>query len=181
MFIMVVAVARRFGGSGSLGREDPEYGWGASHLTRTVDAATLLLPGQSAECRVSLYAVPDTDDIVARSRQGDVAAFRHLFLQHRAEVSRLVFRMMGPRADLEDVVQEVFLQVHRSLKDFRGQSKFTTWLHRVTVNVVLMHRRAARSRPQMVAPLVEDIEVDPRLPPDEDLVRLERMRALSAA
>jgi RNA polymerase sigma-70 factor (ECF subfamily) len=142
-----------------------------------VDAATLLLPGQSAECRVSLYAVPDTDDIVARSRQGDVAAFRHLFLQHRAEVSRLVFRMMGPRADLEDVVQEVFLQVHRSLKDFRGQSKFTTWLHRVTVNVVLMHRRAARSRPQMVAPLVEDIEVDPRLPPDEDLVRLERMRA----
>ena len=130
-----------------------------------MDAATLLLPGQSAECRVSLYAVPDTDDIVARSRQGDVAAFRHLFLQHRAEVSRLVFRMMGPRADLEDVVQEVFLQVHRSLKDFRGQSKFTTWLHRVTVNVVLMHRRAARSRPQMVAPWSRDIEVDPRLPP----------------
>jgi len=121
--------------------------------------------------------VPDTDDIVARSRQGDVAAFRQLFLQHRAEVSRLVFRMMGPRADLEDVVQEVFLQVHRSLKDFRGQSKFTTWLHRVTVNVVLMQRRSARSRPQMVAPLVEDIEVDPRLLPDDDLVRLERMRA----
>jgi RNA polymerase sigma-70 factor (ECF subfamily) len=85
--------------------------------------------------------------------------------------------MVGPRAELEDIIQEVFLQVHRSLKDFRGQSKFTTWLHRVTVNVVLMHRRAAKSRPQLVAPHVDDVHVDSRLSPDEDAARLERMRA----
>jgi len=85
--------------------------------------------------------------------------------------------MTGPGADLEDIVQEVFLQVHRSLKDFRGQSKFTTWLHRVTVNVVLMHKRSARSRPQLVHPLADDIQADSRLAPDEDAARLERMRA----
>jgi RNA polymerase sigma-70 factor (ECF subfamily) len=67
--------------------------------------------------------------------------------------------------------------VHRSLKDFRGQSKFTTWLHRVTVNVVLMHRRAARSRPLLVPPQPEEVHVDSRLSPDEDVARLERMRA----
>ncbi len=85
--------------------------------------------------------------------------------------------MVGPRADLEDIIQEVFLQVHRSLKDFRGQSKFTTWLHRVAVNVVLMQRRAARSRPQLVHPQLEDTQADSRLEPDEDVARLERMRA----
>ncbi|HKQ71266.1 MAG TPA: RNA polymerase sigma factor [Polyangiaceae bacterium] len=130
-----------------------------------------------ASGRVSLYAVLETDEMVARCQRGDGQAFRQLFARHKIEVTRLVFRMVGPRADLEDIIQEVFLQVHRSLKDFRGQSKFTTWLHRVTVNVVLMHRRAARSRPQLVSPQVEDVQPDSRLPPDEDVARLERVRA----
>jgi RNA polymerase sigma-70 factor, ECF subfamily len=115
--------------------------------------------------------------MVARCQRGDGEAFRQLFFRHRSEVARLVFRMVGPRAELEDIIQEVFLQVHRSLKDFRGQSKFTTWLHRVTVNVVLMHRRAAKSRPQLVSPQIEEVQADARLSPDEDVARLERMRA----
>ncbi len=115
--------------------------------------------------------------MLARCQRGDAAAFRQLFYRHRTEVARLVFRMVGPRADLEDIIQEVFLQVHRSLKDFRGQSKFTTWLHRVAVNVVLMQRRAARSRPQLVHPQPDDTHADSRLAPDEDVARLERMRA----
>src|SRR5260221_2173083 len=136
-----------------------------------------LLPGRPPTGRASLYAVLDTEEMVARCQEGDGAAFRQLFARHRTEVARLVFRMVGPRADLEDIVQEVFLQVHRSLKDFRGQSKFTTWLHRVTVNVVLMQRRAARSRPLLVAPQADESQADPRLAPDEDVARLERMRA----
>ena len=144
-----------------------------------VDPAFLngLLPGRPPAGRASLYAVLDTDEMVARCQRGEAAAFRQLFLRHRTEVARLVFRMVGPRADLEDIIQEVFLQVHRSLKDFRGQSKFTTWLHRVTVNVVLMHRRAARSRPQLVYPQPDESQPDSRLAPDEDVARLERMRA----
>jgi RNA polymerase sigma-70 factor (ECF subfamily) len=145
----------------------------------SVEAATL--NGHFAEQpglrRATLYAVQETDEIVARCQKGDGAAFRQLFTRHRNEVARLVFRMIGPRSDLDDIIQEVFLQVHRSLKDFRGQSKFTTWLHRVTVNVVLMHRRAARSRPLLVHPQADPTQVDPHLQPDEDVARLERMRA----
>jgi len=121
--------------------------------------------------------VHEIDAIVARCQNGDGAAFRLLFMRHRADVARLVFRMVGPRSDLEDLIQEVFFQVYKSLKDFKGQAKFSTWLHRVTVNVVLMDRRAAKSRPQLVAPPLCDVEPDGRIAPDEDAARSERARA----
>lgn len=121
---------------------------------------------------------PVDDATVARAASGDAAAFRTVYERHRADVARLVFRMLGRRSDLDDVVQEVFVQVHRSLRDFRGQSKFTTWLHRVTVNVVLMHRRAARSRPVFADDAVPESRADAHVAmPDEDADRRERMRA----
>jgi RNA polymerase sigma-70 factor (ECF subfamily) len=105
-------------------------------------------------------------------------AFREVYTRHRQDVARLVYRMLGQRPEAEDVIQEVFFQVFRSLKDFRGQSKFTTWLHRVTVNVVLMHRRSAKSRPVFADEPVPDSRVGAQtLLPDEDLARSERMRA----
>lgn len=126
----------------------------------------------------SLAAPADEEALVRRAATGDAEAFRLLFVRHRGDVSRLVYRMLNAPADLEDVVQEVFVQVFRSLKDFRGQSKFSTWLHRVTVNVVLMHRRSARSRPVLTeeAPAEVVADNDQRLP-DDDAERLERMRA----
>src|SRR6476646_9539512 len=102
----------------------------------------------------------EEDQLVAKAAAGDTAAFRALYLRHRGDVARLVYRMLGARSDLDDVVQEVFFQVFRSLKDFRGQSKFSTWLHRVTVNVVLMHRRAAKSRPTYTEEAPADISED---------------------
>jgi RNA polymerase sigma-70 factor (ECF subfamily) len=92
----------------------------------------------------------ESERLVARCQAGDKHAFREIFLRHRSDVARLVQRMMGPVADVDDVVQEVFFQVHRSVKDFRGQARFSTWLYRVTVNVVLMQRRSAKSRPVLV-------------------------------
>ena len=74
--------------------------------------------------------------------------------------------MLGTSRDLDDVVQNVFVQVHRSLQTFRGDSRLSTWLHRLTVNVVLMHRRSLRSRPVLTGD-----------PPDDDAARRERMRA----
>jgi RNA polymerase sigma-70 factor (ECF subfamily) len=116
--------------------------------------------------------------LVQRAGQGDAAAFKELFRRHRADVARLVYRMLGARADLDDVVQEVFFQVFRSLPDFRGDAKFTTWLHRVTVNVVLMQRRAQKSRPVLTEEAPQDHVADDRTRwPDEDAARLERMRA----
>lgn len=120
------------------------------------------------------------DDTVRRAAAGEREAFRDLFTRHRGDVLRLCYRMMGPRSDLDDVVQEVFFQVFKSLKDFRGQSKFTTWLHRVTVNVVLMHRRAERSRPAYAEEASPDVVGDDRVSlPDAEVERRERMRAFS--
>src|SRR4029077_13156993 len=100
------------------------------------------------------------ESLLARAATVDRAAVRDVYQRHRADVARLVFRMLGPRADAEDVIQEVFFQVFRSLKDFRGQSKFTTWLHRVTVNAVLMPRRAAKSRPVFADEPLEDGQIN---------------------
>jgi len=119
----------------------------------------------------------EVDEIVERAKNGDRAAFRELFRRHKTDVARLAYRMLGSVTELEDVVQEVFLQVHKSLADFRGQSKFTTWLHRVTVNVVLMNRRAARSRPVFAAEGLGDHEPDCGTRPDEDASRRRRLEA----
>ncbi|MBK9258292.1 MAG: sigma-70 family RNA polymerase sigma factor [Polyangiaceae bacterium] len=118
------------------------------------------------------------DELVRRSRAGDRAAFTQLYREHRQSVARLVFRMTGRSNEVEDTVQEVFLQAYRSLGEFRGQSKFSTWLHRVAVNVVLMARRAQRNRPSVIdLPLESERSPDPRLLPDEDASRLRRMAA----
>ena len=122
----------------------------------------------------------DEDTLVARAAAGETDAFRLLYQRHRNDVGRLVYRMLGARSDLDDVIQEVFFQVYRSLKDFRGQSKFSTWLHRVTVNVVLMHRRAARSRPVYAEEAEQDLTADDvNVLPDEDADRRERVRAFA--
>ena len=120
----------------------------------------------------------DEAQLVERAAVGDATAFRVLFLRHRGDVARLVYRMLSAPADLEDVVQEVFVQVYRSLKDFRGQAKLSTWIHRVTVNVVLMHRRSAKSRPVLTEEAPGDIVADAEgTLPDEDTDRRERIRA----
>lgn len=119
------------------------------------------------------------DNLISLAAAGDPVAFRRLYERHRTDVARLVYRMLGPRADLEDVIQEVFVQVYRSLRDFRGQSKFSTWLHRVTVNVALMHRRSARSRPVFADEPPADIVRSDTARPDEDAERRERVRAFA--
>lgn len=119
----------------------------------------------------------DVDALVESARRGDRTAFTKLFRAHRSMITALVFRMLGPTGDLEDVVQEVFIQIHKSLPDFRGQAKFTTWAHRVAVNVVLMHRRRARSRPVLVDEEAGGHEPDAGLLPDQDLSRQRRIRA----
>lgn len=135
-------------------------------------AITLAFPGLSR-----VKPMDDASELVARARRGDKTAFTEIFRRHRADVARLVQRMMGRRPDaVDDLVQDVFLQVHRSLGDFRGDAKFSTWLHRVTVNVVLMARRAAKSRPQFTGEVPEDT-TGVGLLPDEDAARHLRISA----
>jgi RNA polymerase sigma-70 factor (ECF subfamily) len=115
---------------------------------------------------------------VTRAQRGDARAFEDIYRMHRRDVSRLAARLLGPRGDLEDVIQEVFIQVFRSLGTFRGDSRFSTWLHRVTVNVTLMHIRALRSRPQLGNELLHEPAAPEDDSPADGAARAERLRAL---
>jgi RNA polymerase sigma-70 factor (ECF subfamily) len=83
---------------------------------------------------------PDLD-LVKAAATGDPVAFEKLYQLHNRRVYSLCLRMLGSGAQAEDMTQEVFLQVFRKIGSFRGDSAFTTWLHRLTVNQVLMHFR----------------------------------------
>lgn len=85
---------------------------------------------------------PASDLELARAAAaGDSAAFEKLYEQHHRRVYSLCLRMLGNGTHAEDLTQEVFLQVYKKIGSFRGDSAFTTWLHRLTVNQVLMHFR----------------------------------------
>jgi RNA polymerase sigma-70 factor (ECF subfamily) len=119
----------------------------------------------------------ESASLVERCQRGDAEAFRELYRAHKDDVARLAQRMLGRSTDLEDLVQEVFLQVHRSIRDFRHGARFSTWLYRVTVNVVLMHRRAAKSRP-VFAEAPESITAMDRRPfADEQVEQRRRVQA----
>ena len=70
-----------------------------------------------------------------------MSGFDELYRKHYRRVYSICLRMTGNVAEAEDLTQEVFIQLHRKLGSFRGESAFTTWLHRLTVNQVLMHFR----------------------------------------
>ncbi len=81
-----------------------------------------------------------------RRIEGDLPPFEELFKLHHRRVYALCLRMTGNTTEAEDLCQEVFIQLFRKLDTFRGESTFKTWLHRLTVNHVLMHFRKRRSR-----------------------------------
>jgi RNA polymerase sigma-70 factor, ECF subfamily len=80
-------------------------------------------------------------EAIRRAQTGDAAAFEHLYQLHGRRVYALCLRMVGNPADAEDLMQDSFLQLFRKIATFRGESAFSTWLHRMTVNVVLMRLR----------------------------------------
>ncbi len=81
------------------------------------------------------------DDPLTRARAGDPDGFSELYRQHRKRVFSICMRMVHDFQMAEDLTQETFLQLHRKLATFRGDSAFTTLLHRMTVNIVLMRLR----------------------------------------
>lgn len=131
-------------------------------------------PARPVAGKIQRVEVPS---LVERCQRGDAEAFRELFREHRQDVARLAQRMLGRSTELEDIVQEVFLQVHRSIRDFRHGARFSTWLYRVTVNVVLMHRRAAKSRPVFSEAPEHVAAVDRGPRADEQLERQRRVQA----
>jgi RNA polymerase sigma-70 factor (ECF subfamily) len=80
-------------------------------------------------------------DAVTRAQTGDHDAFSELYTQHKKHVFSVCMRMVRDFSLAEDLTQETFLQLHRKIASFRGDSVFSTWLHRMAVNTVLMHLR----------------------------------------
>lgn len=81
------------------------------------------------------------DSILERAQAGDHHAFAELYATHKRRIYSLCLRMVGNYAEAEDLTQEAFLQLHRKIASFRGESAFSTWFHRLTINVVLMQLR----------------------------------------
>jgi len=100
---------------------------------------------------------PPESVAIRRAQQGDAEAFEDLYRRHKGRVYSLCLRMLGNAAEAEDMTQEAFLQLFRKIHTFRGESAFSTWLHRLSVNVVLMHLRR-KVLPQIS--LDETIETD---------------------
>lgn len=80
-------------------------------------------------------------DAIRLAQEGNAEAFERIYQLHSRRVYSLCLRMMGNTAEAEDLAQEAFLQLFRKIHTFRGESAFSTWLHRLTVNVVLMRLR----------------------------------------
>ena len=80
-------------------------------------------------------------EAIRLAQQGDAAAFERIYRLHSRRVYALCLRMVGNTTEAEDLTQEAFLQLFRKIHTFRGESAFSTWLHRLSVNVVLMRLR----------------------------------------
>lgn len=107
------------------------------------------------------------EDLVARAREGDRPAFSRLVERHSVSVFNLTLRIVGNREDAEEAAQDVFVRAFRSLDRFRGDSRFSTWLYRIAVNVSLSSARRARrdlSTTSLSEPEVEEGGLPMQLP-----------------
>lgn len=80
-------------------------------------------------------------ELAQAASNGDMAAFEEIYQRHHRRVYSICLRMLQNAYEAEDLTQDVFIQLYRKIGSFRGDSAFTTWLHRMTVNQVLMHFR----------------------------------------
>lgn len=129
--------------------------------------------------RRGLLLMDGVDPLVRRAQAGDERAYHELFVRHQKDVVRIVYRTLGPDADLDDIVQEAFVQIFRSLARFRGDAKLTTWIYRIVTNVARMHLRSRRARPTLTSASARDLAIaDDTQDPSEISQRNARLRAL---
>jgi RNA polymerase sigma-70 factor, ECF subfamily len=99
----------------------------------------------------------DDEELVARSRGGDLDAFNQLVLRWERPIYALAYRVIGREEDARDVAQETFLRAFRALGGFKGQAKFSSWLYRITLN--LCRDWIRRERRSNVAPVPEGVDI----------------------
>jgi RNA polymerase sigma-70 factor (ECF subfamily) len=123
--------------------------------------------------------------LLERIRNGDDSGFEQLVKQHTGKIVGLAWRLVGNREEAEDLAQEAFLRLHRSLPDFRGDSRIGTWLYRTTTRLAIDHLRRERIRRKLFffrqdneAPDPVDLASDTRSNPGRKLMDREAMRSL---
>jgi RNA polymerase sigma-70 factor (ECF subfamily) len=123
---------------------------------------------------------PSDLDLAQASAAGNSDAFEQIYRRHFRRVYALCLRMLGDPTQAEDLTQDVFVNLFNKIGSFRGESAFTTWLHRMTVNQVLMFFRKASTRSELTTDegetpvqIVRGTE-DPNAMPVVDRIALER-------
>jgi len=102
-----------------------------------------------------LFAADHESDLIARAKKGDQQAFHQLYEIHHRRIYALCWRMLADKDSAEDVCQEVFVQLWQKINNFRGESKFATWLHSVATNTVLGHLRKQKNWLQRIFSIEE--------------------------
>jgi len=115
-----------------------------------------------ASQKASITSELSEREAVRLAQEGDSAGFERLYQLHSRRVYRLCLHMVKDPAEAEDLTQSAFLQTFRKIHTFRGDSCFTTWLHRLTVNTVLMHFRKRK---------LSEISLDEALQPTDESTR----------
>lgn len=105
------------------------------------DKKAVVLNENAAETETVDVSSLSDYELTQASSKGDMVAFEEVYNRHHRRVYAICLRMMKSTSGAEDLTQDVFIQLHRKIGSFRGDSAFTTWLHRLTVNQVLMHFR----------------------------------------
>src|SRR5919108_2742772 len=104
-------------------------------------------------------------DLVSRAAAGDPTAFQALVERHRSMVYRVAYQFAGNHHDAEDIAQEVFIKVYRSLDRFRQDAQFTSWIYRIVMNACIDHRR--RQSPAASSPFGDEADQTLRNMPEE--------------
>lgn len=116
--------------------------------------------------------------LVDRCKDGEQAATRELFRQYQGRVHGTLYRILGANRDIDDLMQDSFIQIFRSLHNFRGESKLSTWIDRITVRVAY---RYIGKKPKELVPVAE-LELDALAPaPSQQVFSREGVRRLYRA
>lgn len=133
------------------------------------------------KCSGGAGPLSEERELIKGCLAGNQASWRRFYQTYREEARAVLFRVLGPVADLEDLVQTVFIKVYRTLNRFEGRSKISTWLYRICVHVAMDHlRQKKRKKPtqnlQSIPPLV-----DGRSDPSEVAEMIEAVEHLQQA
>ena len=132
-----------------------------------VEATTSALKVQRVSINQSEVVEKDTPDyeLTQMAASGNISAFELLYERYHRRTYSLCLRMMKNQAEAEDLTQEVFIQLFRKVGSFRGDSAFSTWLHRLTVNQVLMYFRKRSVKNEKTS---EDGEIPEQITPGSE-------------